>query len=73
MPFMNYCQFCVLQIDGQLTLGENIADNGGVRSAFRAYKNVVNGTSEKQLSINGHTVDQLFFIAFAQVTITKGY
>ena len=57
-----------IQIDGQLTLGENIADNGGVRSAFRAFKNVMNGTIDKPL-IDGHTPEQLFFVAFAQVAI----
>ena len=53
------------QINGQLTLGENIADNGGIHTAFQAYKNVMNGTSEQ--SIQGHSGDQLFFVAFAQV------
>ena len=54
----------VLQVDGQLTLGENIADNGGVHTAFQAYKNVMNETTT---SIRGYTLDQLFFVAFAQV------
>ena len=54
----------VLQVDGQLTLGENIADNGGVHTAFQAYKNVMNQTAT---SIRGYTLDQLFFVAFAQV------
>ena len=54
------------QINGQLTLGENIADNGGIHTAFQAYKNVMNGTSEY---IQGHSGDQLFFVAFAQVEI----
>ena len=54
------------QIDGRLTLGENIADNGGVRSAFQAFKNVMNGTIDKP-SVDGHTPEQLFFVAFAQV------
>ena len=47
-------------------LGENIADNGGIHAAFRAYKNVMNGTSE---NVRGHSGDQLFFVAFAQVHI----
>ena len=58
----------VAQIDGQLTLGENIADNGGIRTAFRAYKNGMNETVEQPL-IHGHTADQLFFVAFAQVEL----
>ena len=54
----------IVQINGQLTLGENIADNGGVHTSFRAYKNVMNGTTE---DLEGHPGDQLFFVAFAQV------
>ena len=54
------------QIDGELTLGENIADNGGLHTAFRAYTNVMNET-ERQTKIDGHTLDQLFFMSFAQV------
>ena len=57
----------VLQVDGQLTLGENIADNGGVHTAFQAYKNVMHQTGEEATSIKGYTLDQLFFVAFAQV------
>ena len=53
------------QINGQLTLGENIADNGGVHTAFRAYKNMMRGVSEQY--VKGHSGDQLFFVAFAQV------
>ena len=58
------CITFFIQIDGQFTLGENIADNGGVHAAFRAYKNVMNGASE---NVRGHSGDQLFFVAFAQV------
>ena len=55
-------------MDGQLTLGENIADNGGIHTAFRAYKNMMNQTGDDQSLIGGHTLDQLFFVAFAQVS-----
>ena len=58
---------CV-QVNGEQTLGENIADNGGVYAAFQAYKDVMNQTGEnRQSTIDGHTLDQLFFVAFAQV------
>ena len=58
---------CV-QVNGEQTLGENIADNGGVNAAFQAYKDVMNQTGEdRQTTIDGHTLDQLFFVAFAQV------
>ena len=56
-----------MQIDGRLTLGENIADNGGVHTAFQAYKNMINQTNQNQATIGGYTQDQLFFVSFAQV------
>ena len=59
---------CV-QVNGEQTLGENIADNGGVHAAFQAYKDVMDQTGQdRQKTIDGHTLDQLFFVAFAQVT-----
>nr|DBA15658.1 TPA: hypothetical protein GDO54_003132 [Pyxicephalus adspersus] len=55
-------------INGKHTLGENIADNGGLKAAYRAYKNWVkeNG-EEKELPSLGLSNDQLFFVGFAQV------
>uniref|UniRef100_A0A6J0SS69 Endothelin-converting enzyme 1 n=2 Tax=Pogona vitticeps TaxID=103695 RepID=A0A6J0SS69_9SAUR len=55
-------------INGRHTLGENIADNGGLKAAYRAYQNWVrkNGV-ERTLPALGLTNDQLFFIGFAQV------
>jgi predicted metalloendopeptidase len=53
-----------LHINGQQTLGENIADVGGLRVGFVAFKLA---TKDKQLEpIDGFTPDQRFFIAFAQ-------
>ena len=63
LPVANCIDF--LQINGRLTLGENIADNGGVHTAYRAYKNAMAGTPDQ--TVQGHSGDQLFFVAFAQV------
>ena len=53
-----------LHIDGHQTLGENIADVGGLRVAYEAFRLA---TANKRLQpIDGLTPDQRFFIAFAQ-------
>ena len=69
MPQLPQLPINSLQIDGRLTLGENIADNGGVHTAYRAYKNAMTGIAEQ--TVHGHTGDQLFFVAFAQVLSHK--
>ncbi len=52
-----------LKGNGQLTLGENLADHGGLMVAFQAYKNA---TKEAPLSdADGFTPDQRFFLAYA--------
>ncbi|OXA61237.1 endothelin-converting enzyme homolog isoform X2 [Folsomia candida] len=52
-------------VNGKQTLGENIADNGGLKAAFHAYRN----SKIKDLPLPGLNIthDQLFFISFAQV------
>ncbi len=51
-------------INGQLTLGENLGDLGGISMAYRAYKLSLNG--KEAPVINGLTGDQRFFISYAQ-------
>ncbi|MEE8295019.1 MAG: M13 family metallopeptidase, partial [Sphingomonadales bacterium] len=58
-----------LNVNGQLTLGENIGDLTGVTLAYKAYKMSLNG--EEAPVINGLTGDQRFFIGFAQIWRNK--
>jgi len=54
-----------LHIKGALTLGENLADLGGINVAYDAYKKTKQGQANTK--IDGFTGDQRFFLSFAQV------
>jgi len=54
-----------LHLKGKLTLGENTADNGGVRIAYMALLDVMGATPEKPA--DGYTPDQRFFVGWAQI------
>jgi len=52
-------------VNGHLTLGENIADLSGLQIAFKAYKRSLGGKPSP--IINGTTGEQRFFMAWAQI------
>ncbi len=54
-----------IHINGELTLGENIADLGGVTIAYYAYVKSLNG--KKAPVIDGYSGQQRFFISFARI------
>jgi endothelin-converting enzyme/putative endopeptidase len=54
-----------VHIKGKLTLGENLADLGGLETAYAAYRRYVSRHGEPPV-IDGFTGDQRFFLAYAQ-------
>lgn len=58
-----------LYVNGELTLGENIADVAGLAAAYDAYRASLGG--KEAPVIDGFTGDQRFFIAYAQAWATK--
>lgn len=53
-----------VKLNGRLTLGENAADNGGLRVAYMAMEDALKGKGEAK---DGFTPEQRFFLGFAQV------
>jgi putative endopeptidase len=61
----SYAAIPGLNVNGQLTMGENIGDLGGVEMAYAAYRRHVAQHGEPPV-IDGLTGDQRFFLAYAQ-------
>lgn len=63
--FAKFCPFDKQCVNPDLTMGENIADLGGITLAFHAYMRTDEFKAGKK--VNGYTPAQRFFISFAQI------
>lgn len=63
--FFGYKVLDTLAVNGKLTLGENLADLGGLAIAYDAFKKTKQGKGNT--AIDGFTPDQRFFLSWAQV------
>ncbi|CAD5209913.1 unnamed protein product [Bursaphelenchus okinawaensis] len=75
-----YDNFCYDEdhcVNGNRTQGENIADNGAIQAAFRAYRNEISVTGDTMVLpgdlVGQFTHDQLFFLAFGRMWCTEPY
>ncbi len=59
-----------LNMQGKLTLGENIADLGGLTMAYNAYQKSLEGKPRPE-KVDGFTPEQRFFLGYAQVWASK--
>jgi len=56
-----------VHVNGELTMGENIADVGGVSIAYEALQRRLASDPSRRKVIDGFTPEQRFFLSFAQV------
>lgn len=63
--YNNYVVLDTVHVNGRLTLGENIADLGGLSIAYEAFKRTEQGKGNGK--IDGFTADQRFFLNWANV------
>jgi putative endopeptidase len=62
--YSNFTAVDDVKLNGRLTLGENTADNGGIRVALMALQDILKG---KEQILDGFTPEQRFFLGFAQI------
>jgi putative endopeptidase len=67
--FDQYVSVDTLKVNGKLTLGENIADLGGLTVAYEALQKALAGKPRPK--IDGFTPEQRFFLAWAQIWRTN--
>lgn len=62
-----------LALNGVITLGENIADNGGVQFGYLAYKQYVgrNGKERRLPGLDSYSPDQMYWLAMSQNWCSK--
>ncbi len=65
MQFDQYSPFEGLYVNGKMTLGENIADLGGITLSYLALQKELNGKTPA--AIDGYTWQQRFFLGWANV------
>jgi putative endopeptidase len=63
--FDGYLQVDTIHVNGRLTLGENIADFGGVLTGYDALERALERNGRPGL-IDGYTPEQRFFLGYAQ-------
>jgi predicted metalloendopeptidase len=68
--FDNYTVLDSVHVNGKLTLGENIADMGGVLIAYTAFEKSLQG-KPRPPKIDGFTPEQRFFLGWAQMWRTN--
>ncbi len=63
--YSSYTAVDDVKLNGKLTLGENTADNGGVRMALLAY--LTSDAGREARPLDGFTPEQRFFLGFGQI------
>ena len=62
-----------VHLKGRLTLGENTADNGGVRISYLALQNTMKDKGGAPAAIDGFTPEQRFFLAYRSDLVPERY